>query len=383
MKDKKGLNINNKISKYKKYMMFLVLIVISILFQFLTKGMLFTPPNITKLILQNSYILILAIGMLPVILTGNVDLSVGSALAIVSAIAGKLIIEMGMNIWISLLICILIGLILGAWHGFWISKIKVPAFIATLSGLLVLRGLTIVILDGKTLAPFPDVYQFIASGFLPSNLKFLGLSIISWIIILATVLYSIKKVKGNNDVSKSKLGKLSVLLYPVIAAIIVYVLDRYHGIPVILVIIGALVILYSFILRNTTLGRSIYATGSNEEATMLSGINTKKILFLTYLNMGLLAAIAGIVFSGRLGASTPTAGDGFELDAIAACYIGGASANGGVGTISGAIIGALIMGILNNGMSIMGVGTDWQQAIKGIVLLLAVAFDMYSRRNED
>lgn len=383
MKEKKGLNINNKISKYKKYMMFLVLIVISILFQFLTKGMLFTPPNITKLILQNSYILILAIGMLPVILTGNVDLSVGSALAIVSAIAGKLIIEMGMNIWISLLICILIGLILGAWHGFWISKIKVPAFIATLSGLLVLRGLTIVILDGKTLAPFPDVYQFIASGFLPSNLKFLGLSIISWIIILATVLYSIKKVKGNKDGTKSKLGKLSVLLYPVIAAIIVYVLDRYHGIPVILVIIGALVILYSFILRNTTLGRSIYATGSNEEATMLSGINTKKILFLTYLNMGLLAAIAGIVFSGRLGASTPTAGDGFELDAIAACYIGGASANGGVGTISGAIIGALIMGILNNGMSIMGVGTDWQQAIKGIVLLLAVAFDMYSRRNED
>ncbi len=368
-----------EIKKLRKFMMFIMLVVITILFQILTKGVLLTSSNITKLILQNSYILILAIGMLPVILTGNVDLSVGSSLALISAIAGKMIIEKNFNIPVTIIACLLIGLVLGAWHGFWVSKIKVPAFIATLSGLLILRGLTISILDGNTLAPFPNAYTNIASGFLPQASKFVGISISGWVILLIAAITIFTRYK-----SAKKSDKKANILYPIlsmiVAFVVVFVLEKYQGIPIILIIIGLLVFLYSFILRNTTLGRSIYATGSNEEATKLSGINTEKILFLTYVNMGLLAAISGITFSGRLGASTPTAGQGIELDAIAACYIGGASASGGIGTISGAIIGALIMGILNNGMSIMGVGTDWQQAIKGFVLLFAVAFDMLSRR---
>ena len=371
-----------EVKKLRKYMMFIMLVVITILFQILTKGVLLTPSNITKLILQNSYIIILAIGMLPVILTGNVDLSVGSSLALVSAIAGKMIIEKGYNIPVTILACLLIGLILGAWHGFWVSRVKVPAFIATLSGLLLLRGLTISILDGNTLAPFPKVYTDIASGFLPQGAKFLGISISGWIILAIAAISIVGKF-----LKAKKINEKNNVVYPIIslvvAFVVVYILEKYQGVPIILIIIGVLVFIYSFILRNTTLGRSIYATGSNEEATKLSGIDTRKILFLTYVNMGLLAAAAGITFSGRLGASTPTAGDGIELDAIAACYIGGASASGGIGTISGAIIGALIMGILNNGMSIMGVGTDWQQGIKGFVLLFAVAFDMFSRRKEN
>ena len=371
-----------EVKKLRKYMMFIMLVVITILFQILTKGVLLTPSNITKLILQNSYIIILAIGMLPVILTGNVDLSVGSSLALVSAIAGKMIIERGYNIPVTIIVCLLIGLILGAWHGFWVSRVKVPAFIATLSGLLLLRGLTISILDGNTLAPFPKVYTDIASGFLPQGTKFLGISISGWIILAIAVVSIVGKF-----LKAKKINEKNNVIYPIIslvvAFVVVYILEKYQGVPIILIIIGILVFIYSFILRNTTLGRSIYATGSNEEATKLSGIDTRKILFLTYVNMGLLAAAAGITFSGRLGASTPTAGDGIELDAIAACYIGGASASGGIGTISGAIIGALIMGILNNGMSIMGVGTDWQQGIKGFVLLFAVAFDMFSRRKEN
>lgn len=368
-----------EIKKLRKFMMFIMLVVITILFQILTKGVLLTPSNITKLILQNSYIIILAIGMLPVILTGNVDLSVGSSLALISAIAGKMIIEKNLNIPVTIIVCLLIGLVLGAWHGFWVSKIKVPAFIATLSGLLILRGLTISILDGNTLAPFPTAYTNIASGFLPQTSKFVGISISGWIILIIAAITIFTKYKSAKK-SDDKANILYPVLSMIVAFVVVFVLEKYQGIPIILIIIGLLVFLYSFILRNTTLGRSIYATGSNEEATKLSGINTEKILFLTYVNMGLLAAVSGITFSGRLGASTPTAGQGIELDAIAACYIGGASASGGIGTISGAIIGALIMGILNNGMSIMGVGTDWQQAIKGFVLLFAVAFDMLSRR---
>lgn len=368
-----------EIKKLRKFMMFIMLVVITILFQILTKGVLLTPSNITKLILQNSYIIILAIGMLPVILTGNVDLSVGSSLALISAIAGKMIIEKNLNIPVTIIVCLLIGLVLGAWHGFWVSKIKVPAFIATLSGLLILRGLTISILDGNTLAPFPTAYTNIASGFLPQTSKFVGISISGWIILIIAAITIFTKYKSAKK-SDDKANILYPILSMIVAFVVVFVLEKYQGIPIILIIIGLLVFIYSFILRNTTLGRSIYATGSNEEATKLSGINTKKILFLTYVNMGLLAAVSGITFSGRLGASTPTAGQGIELDAIAACYIGGASASGGIGTISGAIIGALIMGILNNGMSIMGVGTDWQQAIKGFVLLFAVAFDMLSRR---
>lgn len=387
MADNKKFKLNFDL---KKNAMFIALIAISIFFQFTTGGVLFKPMNVSKLIMQNSYLLILAIGMLPCVLTGNVDLAVGSILGLVSAIAGLLIVEYGVNVPLTLIICLAVGILIGVWQGFWIAYVRVPAFIVTLAGMLIFKGLTMVILRGNTLSPFPDSYKLFASGFLPpiSKVGNINLSTIIAAGLIILLLLAIDFRRKNNE-EKYHLeptpnhiffGKLLLKIF--ITIFVLYWLDQYRGVPIILILLVFLASVYSFITNRTTLGRSIYAFGGNERATKLSGINTNKIFFLVYVNMGLLAALAGIIFSGRLNAAAPSAGSGLELDAIAACYIGGASASGGVGTILGAIIGGLVMGILNNGMSIMGVGIDWQQAIKGIVLLIAVAFDIISRKRK-
>lgn len=377
-------------SNMRQYAMLIALVVIIILFQVLTDGILLVPMNVTNLILQNSYVIILAVGMTLCILTGgNIDLSVGSVVAFIGAIAGILIINMKMGIVPAILICLAIGLVVGVWQGFWIAYIRIPAFIVTLAGMLLFRGLTITMLKGLTLSPFPEKFQVLSGGFVPDIFKGLGMdlnltAILAGIII--SVIYLFLQVKKRAERRKYNFEDLPFGLFIIQVVIILaavnlftYWLAEYKGIPVILVVMAALVIAYSFFTTKTVSGRYIYAMGGNEKAAKLSGINTNKVLFLTYVNMAVLAAVAGIAFTSRLNAASPQTGVNFELDAIASCFIGGASAYGGVGTITGAIIGALVMGVLNNGMSILGVGSDMQMTIKGIVLLVAVAFDVLSK----
>lgn len=374
-------------NSFKDFSMYYILAFIVIFFQILTDGILLQPLNVTNLILQNSYILILAIGMLVLIVLGDIDLSVGATAAFVGAMAAILTIKMNVPSPIAIILCLIIGIAIGAFNGFWIAYVNVPAFIATLGTQLLFRGLTIVVLDGRTLSPFPDMIKSIGSGFIPDLLNgdsvHLFSLVIALIIAIAYVVSSLntRKKKINNEMPVDSfvtfISKIAATI--LLFAAITFLLAMYEGFPNVLIILAVLLIGYRFITQKMVIGRHIYAIGGNEKAAELSGIETKKIKFLGYMNMGLLAAIAGLVFSARLNAATATAGNGFELDAIAACYIGGASAYGGVGTVIGALIGGLVMGVLNNGMSLMGVGVDWQQSIKGLVLLLAVAFDIYSK----
>lgn len=364
----------------RQYGMGIALISIMILFEILTNGVLLKPLNITNLILQNSYILILAIGMLLCIITGNIDLSVGSVAAFVGSIAAFLMVNYSMPMILSVIICLIIGALVGAWQGFWIAYVKIPAFIVTLAGMLMFRGLTLVILQGQTIAPFPNSFQSISSAFVP------GRFVAILVGVVATVFYAYfqikkrrEKVNKGFEATSITINIIKIIAVGVTVNLFTFSLAAYRGIPTVLVLLVALITIYTFITNKTIIGRHVYAMGGNVKAAQLSGVNTKRTMFLVYMNMGIIAAIAGMVFAGRLNAATPKAGVNFELDAIAACYIGGASAMGGIGTVFGAIIGGLVMGVLNNGMSIMGVGIDWQQAIKGLVLLAAVAFDVYSK----
>ncbi len=372
----------------RQYVMVIALVVVIIFFTFLTDGVLLKPLNISNLISQNAYILILAIGMLLCILTGgNVDLSVGSVAGFVGAVSATMMLKMNIPVIPTIIISLIMGLIIGCWQGFWIAYVGVPAFIATLAGMLIFRGLTLVVLKGTSLAPLPAGYTFLASGFLPDSKSLGGLNVLAIACgIIASLLYILKEF--NSRMNKRKYGfEVSpyIIFIPQIIVIVAvinaftFALASYKGIPMVLVIVLVLVVVYSFITMKTIPGRHIYAFGGNAKAAQLSGVNTKKVMFWVYANMGVLAALAGVIFTGRLNSATPKSGVNFELDAIAACFIGGASTTGGVGTVVGAMVGGLLMGVLNNGMSIMGISIDWQQAIKGFVLLGAVAFDVYSK----
>ncbi|MBM7540937.1 multiple monosaccharide ABC transporter permease [Amphibacillus cookii] len=372
----------------RKFGMIIALVGIVIIFQVLTGGILLTPLNITNIIMQNSYIIILAIGMVLVIITGEIDLSVGSVAAFIGAISATFMISMNMPVVLAVLLSLVIGALIGAWQGFWVAFIKVPAFIVTLAGMLLFRGLTMVVLGGRTLAPFPTQFRTISSSFM--NDWFSGDSLHLFTIILgviACILYVVMQVKFrknmkkyNQVVSSPTLFVTKVVSVVIIIGFFAYRLAAYAGIPYILLILLILVAGYTFYMNRTIGGRHIYAVGGNERAALLSGVKAKKVKFWVYVNMGVLAALAGLVFAGRLNAATPQAGNLFELDAIAAAVIGGASLTGGIGTVVGAVIGSLIMGVLNNGMSLLGVGIDWQQAIKGLVLLGAVAFDILNKK---
>ena len=376
----------------REYAMMFALVFVVLLFQVMTKGILLTPINITNLIQQNSYVMILACGMLLCILTGgNVDLSVGSIAGFVGAISAVLILKMQMPIFPAILISLGIGLLIGMWHGWWIAYVGVPPFIATLAGMLIFRGLTMVTLKGTSLAPLPAAYNFIAAGFIADPFSAEGATLNS-LAIIAGILISIFIVVNEFLQRKNQkkygfttqpmvLVIFKLLILCVIVNFFTYKLAQRNGLPAVLVLVAILVLIYTFITLRTTFGRHIYAFGGNATAAHLSGIKTKQVMFWVYANMGLMAALAGIVFTGRINSATPKSGNGFELDAIAACFIGGASTSGGLGTIIGAIVGALLMGVLNNGMAILGVSIDWQQAIKGMVLLLAVAFDVLSKKN--
>lgn len=375
----------------KKNTMLIAFVVIVLMFEILTQGVLLVPQNVTNLIQQNSYILILAIGMLLCILSGgNVDLGVGSYVAFVGAVTAKMCIVGNMNPIFAMLLSLLVGAMIGAMNGYFIAYKEVPAFIATLASMLIFRGLTLVLLAGRTLSPYSDVYQAISTGFLPDFLPLNGMKFSAVIIgVLICPIFIWSQIHSRRQMIRfgaetSSAASFTTKLVLSCAAIVFFCfwLGRYEGIPSVLVLLVLLFLIYYFFTTKTVMGRQLYALGGNEKAAKLSGINTKRIKFLVFTNMGLLSAVAGIVFSGRLNAATPKAGTGFEMDAIASCYIGGASASGGVGTVGGAIIGALIMGVLNNGMSILGINVDWQQAIKGVVLLIAVLFDISSKNKQ-
>lgn len=375
----------------KQYAMFVALFVIIVFFQIMTKGVLLQPQNVTNLILQNSYVLVLSMGMMFVIITGYVDLSVGSVVAIIGAIAGYMTVQLKISAVPTILAVLVAGVLIGMFHGVFIAYVRIPPFIVTLAGMLLFRGLTMVILNGRTMAPFPKLYENISNGYIPDFFGGSSLNILTLVVTLVLILlvafgiiqkraqlkkYDIKQTGWAFDIAKIVIASLLI-------GFVGYSLSAYKGVPNVLILIGLLFVVYNFIAERTVLGRRVYAIGGNEKAARLSGIKTRWMMFVVFVNMGFMAAIAGIVFSARLNAATPKAGNGFELDAIAACFIGGASASGGVGTVMGAIIGALVMGVINNGMSILGIGIDWQQAIKGLVLLGAVAFDVVTKQQSD
>lgn len=372
----------------EKFGMVIALVGLVLIFSFLTGGTSLSALNVTNIIMQNSYIIILAIGMVLVIITGEIDLSVGSVAAFVGAIAGVLMINMNMSLFIAVPISLVIGGLIGAWHGFWIAYMEIPAFIVTLAGMLLFRGLTMVTLGGRTLAPFPTVFRTISSRFLDDWLNGGDYHLLTFVIgaiaIITFIFIEIRKRKQNKDLNISVESNRLFITKLVAVSLVMFAfterLASYAGVPYVLFLLIALILGYSFFTAKTISGRHIYAIGGNEKAAQLSGVKTQKIKFWVFVNMGVLSAVAGLVFAGRLNAATPQAGQLFELDAIAAAVIGGASLTGGAGTVIGALIGALIMGILDNGMSILGIGIDWQQAIKALVLLGAVAFDILNKK---
>lgn len=389
MSMKEVLNKEKLSDFFRKNSMTIILISIIIIFQILTGGLLLKPLNVTNLFLQNSHILVLTIGMLILIVLNHIDLSVGSIVAVIGAIAGVLMTKYQIPVGVTILISIVIGGLIGAMQGFWVAYLSVPAFIVTLAGQLLFRGLTMIILKGKTIAPLPKSFQFFSSKFIPEFLpEFGGLKMNAIIFGLVTsiILIVLSNNKRNKKIKYGQnVDKFIKFVFKNIAIILAimgfsYLLASYQGLPVIMLILLFLIVIYNFVMNNTKIGRHIYAIGGNLQAAVLSGIEANRITFYGFVNMGVLAAISGLIFASRLNASTPQAGVSFELDAIAACYIGGASASGGIGKVVGAIIGGFVMAVLNNGMSLMGIGIDVQQAIKGLVLLAAVTLDIYNRK---
>lgn len=372
----------------RQYGMLLALALIVVLFQIWTDGTLLMPLNVTNLIQQNSYILILAIGMMIVIISGHIDLSVGSLAAFVGAAAAVMMVRHDVPWPLALVVALLIGAAAGAWQGFWIAYVGIPSFIVTLAGMLLFRGGTQILLQGQSVAPFPKGFQKISSGFLPEagpHTNYHNLTLLLGLGVLVVAV--LQEVRGRRQAAGYGIellpkGFFLAKLGAIAAAVLVFtlLLASYHGFPVVLLILGALLVGFGYLMRNSILGRHTYAIGGNEPAAKLSGVKSKRVVFLAFVNMGVLAALAGMVFAARLNAGTPQAGINFELEAIAAAFIGGASASGGVGTVLGAVIGGLVLGVLNNGMSLVGVGTDYQQVIKGLVLLAAVGFDVYNKR---
>lgn len=363
------------------------LLVIMAFFEVLTGGVLLDPVNVTNLILQNSYIVIMALGMLLVIVGGNIDLSVGSIVGFVGAIAATLMVIYKVHYIPVIIFSLLLGAAIGAAQGYFVAFSKIPSFIVTLAGMLIFRGLTGNILLGQFVGPFPTQFQAMSAGFIPDPVGIEGFRWTTMIIGLigaALMLYLGARRWRRSQVEglESEPFALFVIRSAIFALLIVgitYLLASYKGLPNVLVIMGALILAYGFITTRTTLGRRIYALGGNRLAAQLSGIRTERLTFLTFVNMGALAGLAGLIVAARLNSATPSAGNSFELDVIAACFIGGVSAYGGVGKVLGVVVGAFVMGVMNNGMSIYGIGIFWQFVVKGIVLLAAVYIDVYQK----
>ncbi|MDZ7887061.1 MAG: multiple monosaccharide ABC transporter permease [Mycobacterium sp.] len=373
---------------FRQYGMVVALVLIVILFQIWTSGILLKPLNVTNIVQQNGYILILAIGMVIVIISGHIDLSVGSIAGFIGAMSAVLMIRQDMPWPVAVGLCLLLGALIGAWQGFWIAYVGIPSFIVTLAGMLVFRGATQYLLEGQSIAPFPRSFSQVSSGFLPelggSSLYHLPTLILGALVMVAALWQQVRQrsTQTRYDFDVLPFGWFVFKCAAIVAALAAFtlLLASYRGVPVVGIILAVAFVIYAFVMRSSVFGRQVYAVGGNVAAARLSGVKTKRVTFLVFVNMGLLSALAGLLFAARLNSATPQAGIGMELEAIAAAFIGGASANGGVGTVFGAIIGGFVLGVLNNGMSLIGIGSDVQQVIKGLVLLAAVGFDVYNKK---
>tara|TARA_B110000977_G_scaffold160952_1_gene205608 strand:+ start:2725 stop:3960 length:1236 start_codon:yes stop_codon:yes gene_type:complete len=399
----KNLGIGEYLVRHmREYGLLFALIAIMLFFQVVTNGTLLMPVNVTNLLLQNSYIIIMALGMLVVIVAGHIDLSVGSVMGFVGALAAVMIVEYELSIGVTIVTCLVAGGLIGAAQGYWIAYWKIPSFIVTLAGMLVFRGLSLWLLEGQSLGPFPREFQMISNGFVPdivpqgvsdavANLlcerRVNVLSLSTGIIAAFLITWMGLKGRAQNraygmELEPSAFFYVRIGITSLALIFIFYKLSTFRGLPNVLLTMGVLTIIYAFFTERTVMGRRIYALGGNEKAAKLSGVKTERLTFLAFANMGVLAAAAGMVFAARLNSATPKAGFALELDVIAAVFIGGASMSGGVGRIVGAVVGAFLMGVLNNGMSILGIGIDYQQVIKGLVLLAAVIFDVYNKSKQ-
>ena len=386
------MNKNKLMGFVQKYTMVLILVLVTAFFTWQTGGKILLPQNITNLFAQNAYVFVLATGMLLCILTGgNIDLSVGSVVCFTGAV-GAVMMAKGMNMGLAIAAMLVIGLAIGAWQAFWIAFVHVPPFITTLAGMLVFRGLSNVVLGGKTVSVKNELFVKIFGGgancYVPDIFHGEGINILCVVVgILATVIFL--AVTFSSRISRNKKGYEVEPLVPAlikmvaISAVILFFtfkLAKYKGIPTALIWVALVVLVYSYITSKTTIGRHLYAVGGNETATKLSGINTKFVYFFAYTNMGFLASVAGLLTIARLTSAQPTYGQNYEMDAIGSCFIGGASGYGGVGTVPGVIVGALLMGVINIGMSIIGVDQNYQKVVKGLVLLAAVIFDVVTKK---
>lgn len=373
----------------RQFGMIFALVALVVFFQWQTGGKTLTSGNMTNLFNGNSYILILAIGMVLVIIAGHIDLSVGSIAAFVGIVVAIAMRDWGIPWYLGVVLGLVLGALIGVWQGFWVAYVGIPAFIVTLAGMLLFRGANQLVGDSNTV-PVPQPFQYLGAGYLPEigpDLGYNNLTLLLGFALVAFVIYSAIR-------SRLKLEKINAALPPtwvpitkvaLLSAVILYATYLFAtgrsgtSFPVPGLILGVLVIIYAFISNKTILGRHIYAVGGNRHAAELSGVQGKRVNFMVMMNMSILAALAGMIFVGRSTASGPFDGTGWELDAIAAVFIGGAAVTGGVGTVVGSIIGGLVMAVLNNGLQLLGIGADLTQIIKGIVLLVAVAFDVYNK----
>lgn len=395
----------------REYGLIIALIVIMLFFQYTTSGTLFKPVNLSNLVQQNSFIIVMALGMLLVIVSGYIDLSVGSVAGFIGALAAMMMVIWPLGIFsnplVVSIVCLIVGALIGAAQGYWIAYHKIPSFIVTLAGMLIFRGICQALLGGgSSVGPLPDSFKALSSGFIPDVIGPLtlvpptvnaagktilgsGLTLHMTTIVLGLVgvlAYAYfgfrtrrKRERHGYEAEPFPLFVIKTLVGSALALFLVFQFASYRGFPVVLLVMGVLISLFVFVTKRMTIGRRIYAMGGNAKAAQLSGINTERLTLMVFINMGVLSALGGLIIAARLGQAVPAAGLGSELDVIAAVFIGGASAMGGVGQVIGAVVGGFIMGVMNNGMSIMGVNVDWQQVVKGLVLLGAVIFDVYNK----
>jgi putative multiple sugar transport system permease protein len=367
---------------------YVAFVVIVALVAVLTNGLSLNPTNVTNIVLQYSYILILAIGMVIVIIAGHIDLSVGSVVALTGATSATLVIKQGMPWWVGILAALAVGVVIGAWQGFWVAYVGIPAFIVTLAGMLLFRGLAQEVLHSVSLSPFPPAYGKVATGFLNGLLGGNGFDAFTLLIFaLAIVGYAVSsyrtrvaRVRYQQPVESFPLFVLRVVVVAAVVMWFAWQLAHARGLPIVLIILAVLIMVYGILTKRTVFGRQVYAIGGNLAAATLSGVKVRAVNFWIFVNMGFLAAVAGVIFSSRSNGAQPGAGNMFELDAIAACFIGGAAVTGGVGTVVGAVVGGLLVAVMSNGMQLLGVDQSIQSVVKGLVLLLAVAFDVYNKR---
>jgi putative multiple sugar transport system permease protein len=403
--------VSSLVNNLRDYGLLLALIAVMLVFQYFTNGTMFKPLNLSNLVQQNSFIIVMALGMLLVIVSGHIDLSVGSVAGFTGALAAMMMVIWPLGIFsnplVVSIICLFVGAAVGAAQGYWIAYHKIPSFIVTLAGMLVFRGLCQALLGGgSSVGPLPDPFKALSSGFIPDLIGPLTLIpplvnaagktvqgsgivlhmttiVIGLIAVLAYVWFGLaaRRTRERRGHRSEPFGLFAfkTLVVAALALFLFYQFANYKGLPIVLVVMSLLIGLFMFITKKTTIGRRVYAMGGNIKAAQLSGIKTERLTLLVFVNMGVLSALGGLIIAARQGQAVPAAGLGSELDVIAAVFIGGASAMGGVGQVVGTVVGGFIMGVMNNGMSIVGVNIDWQQVVKGLVLLGAVVFDVYNK----